>query len=303
MSDNFLKDINLNIRFVNFLEHCNSENHKLPWRRLYDYEILFVTDGEIMVRTKTETYSIGKNQLHIMPPFVYHTRFFEKDMQCSYFNAHLDFFYNQFDDDFSIDEAYQKNINPKGTPFTEKASWIRRSHYDGLKVPNKINIFDPDTFTEHFKNLYHTFYGDNDSKYILVKARTYELLADILKECKNNNVALFSFKNNHHESAVSNFVSLVERDYPSNINIAEFSSSYGLSKNHFSKIFKKQVGIAPHNYLINYRIEKAKIMLSTGKYYVNEIACKVGYDNVAYFSRLFKEKEGMSPLDFLNSFK
>jgi AraC-like DNA-binding protein len=83
------------------------------------------------------------------------------------------------------------------------------------------------------------------------------------------------------------------------LNLDEIVFKYGLSKNHFAKIFKQVTNLAPHDYLIAYRIEKAKELLKSGKYYINEVATMVGYPNYAYFSRLFKSKEGISPQNYL----
>jgi YesN/AraC family two-component response regulator len=64
-------------------------------------------------------------------------------------------------------------------------------------------------------------------------------------------------------------------------------------------LFKKQYNLSPHAFLISVRIDEAKKLLKSGKYMINEIAEKVGYDDIAYFSRLFKLKEGSSPLNYL----
>lgn len=83
------------------------------------------------------------------------------------------------------------------------------------------------------------------------------------------------------------------------LDLNQIAFKYGLSKNHFAKIFKQAMNLAPHDYLIAYRIKKAKDLLISGKYYVNEVAERVGFTNYAYFSRLFKNKEGISPQNYL----
>lgn len=62
------------VRYVNRLEGAVHENHIVPWRILYDFEIIFVTKGSLQVLKEDSEYTIGEGCLHIMPPFVRHTR-------------------------------------------------------------------------------------------------------------------------------------------------------------------------------------------------------------------------------------
>ncbi|HTF28027.1 MAG TPA: helix-turn-helix transcriptional regulator, partial [Flavitalea sp.] len=61
------------------------------------------------------------------------------------------------------------------------------------------------------------------------------------------------------------------------------------------KAFKNYTGIAPHKYLLQLRIEKAKMLLSGHAISIKEIALRLNFESAFYFSRLFKEKTGVSP--------
>ena len=57
-----------------------------PWRILYDFEMIFILDGELIVSEKgKESYSIKKYDMHIMPPNVWHTRRLPEDGYCRYY--------------------------------------------------------------------------------------------------------------------------------------------------------------------------------------------------------------------------
>ena len=64
-------------------------------------------------------------------------------------------------------------------------------------------------------------------------------------------------------------------------------------------LFKKELGVNLTNYIMNYRIEKAKELLRSTNLRSYEIAEKVGFLDESYFSRTFKKVTGQSP----NSFK
>jgi len=62
-----------------------------------------------------------------------------------------------------------------------------------------------------------------------------------------------------------------------------------------SKMYKKQTGISLKDYISEYRIEQAKILLRKSELLVSDVAEEVGFDNFTYFSTLFKKYTGMTP--------
>ena len=63
----------------------------------------------------------------------------------------------------------------------------------------------------------------------------------------------------------------------------------------FRKAFKTYTGIAPNQYLLQLKIEKAKMLLLDHSKTIKEIAFGLNFESAFYFSKLFKEKIGMSP--------
>jgi AraC-like DNA-binding protein len=70
----------------------------------------------------------------------------------------------------------------------------------------------------------------------------------------------------------------------------------GYSK--FRKVFKEQAGISPNQYYLNLRLKKAKELLTSTSLNVEEVAYHTGFDDIFYFSKLFKKKNGLSPKAF-----
>lgn len=72
------------------------------------------------------------------------------------------------------------------------------------------------------------------------------------------------------------------------------------------KLFKKEMGVTPLEYLTGLRMKKAEILLSslwTREYSVGEIAELCGYDNALYFSRVFRKRFGCSPTQYAHKTK
>lgn len=90
----------------------------------------------------------------------------------------------------------------------------------------------------------------------------------------------------------------VEENYNTALSTRDIAGRFFMNTSYFSKLFHEQMGCTFSNYLINVRVEKAKMMLTQTNMKLYDIAEAVGYTNVQYFSTIFKEKEGLTPSAF-----
>lgn len=90
----------------------------------------------------------------------------------------------------------------------------------------------------------------------------------------------------------------VEEYYNTALSTRDIAGRFFMNTSYFSKLFHEQMGCTFSNYLINVRVEKAKMMLTQTNMKLYDIAEAVGYTNVQYFSTIFKEKEGLTPSAF-----
>lgn len=82
------------------------------------------------------------------------------------------------------------------------------------------------------------------------------------------------------------------------LDISFLARRYGLSKDHFIKIFDQTYGFTPLDYFIRMRLQKACDLLMSTDYSIKYISHSIGYDDPYYFSRLFKKKIGLSPRQY-----
>ena len=80
--------------------------------------------------------------------------------------------------------------------------------------------------------------------------------------------------------------------------LSEMASVLNLSQYHFCRLFKQSTGVAPHQYLTQCRIERAKQLLRTTQLTITEIAFAVGLNNHSSFTRLFRRYVGITPKEF-----
>lgn len=77
--------------------------------------------------------------------------------------------------------------------------------------------------------------------------------------------------------------------------LAELAAVAGYSPTYFARQFKEATGLAPHQYLIHCRVERARCLLETGQLTVAEIARRVGFADQSHLDRHFKHLLGVSP--------
>lgn len=84
-----------------------------------------------------------------------------------------------------------------------------------------------------------------------------------------------------------------------NLNLSSIAEHFSYSPNYLNTIFRDEVGITILEYITQCRIQRAKELLRNPKAKLNEIAEALGYSNAAYFSVVFKKKEGISPKNYM----
>ena len=98
--------------------------------------------------------------------------------------------------------------------------------------------------------------------------------------------------------AVANAIEYMERNYFQTIEVASLARSFGYSRAHFSTLFAKRTGVAPHQFLTKTRIENAKKLLRETSFSMEEIAFSIGFSSAQQFCSHFKTLTGLTPLQF-----
>ncbi len=77
--------------------------------------------------------------------------------------------------------------------------------------------------------------------------------------------------------------------------VADLARRAGFSKTHYSRTFKRLTGRSPQQYLIDARIDRAKVLLARPDRSVTDIARELGYQDVYHFSKQFRRRTGKPP--------
>jgi AraC family transcriptional regulator len=87
------------------------------------------------------------------------------------------------------------------------------------------------------------------------------------------------------------------------IAVAELARLVGLSESHFARAFKQTLGMAPHRFIVERRLERGKRMLADTDDSIAQIAAACGFADQAHFARAFAKAFGASPSALRKSFR
>lgn len=90
----------------------------------------------------------------------------------------------------------------------------------------------------------------------------------------------------------------IMRDFARPHTLSDMARLSGYSESRFSALYKETYGVSPISDLINKRIEEAELLIRYGNLSLAEIAERVGFNSLYYFSKYFKKKLGKSPSEY-----
>jgi YesN/AraC family two-component response regulator len=90
----------------------------------------------------------------------------------------------------------------------------------------------------------------------------------------------------------------LHQNFANSLTRQEIADAVGVSNNYLSEIFRQELGLSPWDCLTRLRLQKAKELLRTTGDNITSVAAQTGFDDSAYFSRVFRKNIGMSPQEY-----
>lgn len=160
-----------------------------------------------------------------------------------------------------------------------------------VTVRNTTEEFIPNYKNEAFDNAFSFFAKEND----LVTLKDF--VKRTMAECIS---AIISKKQKAENPIIKKVCDYINDNLSEDISLEQMAEYTKVSSFYLSKLFKEEKGVTFVNFLSDRRLEKAQEMLKNTDKPIKEITAEVGYNDQNYFSRLFKNKFGISPSDFRN---
>ncbi len=106
-----------------------------------------------------------------------------------------------------------------------------------------------------------------------------------------------SFTAQHYQRVLD----FVARNFGRAITVEDMAAEAGISTYHFSRLFKRTIGRSPYQFVMAYRVERSKPMLTDRSRPMIDIALACGFSDQAHFSRVFKQIQGVTPKAWRNA--
>lgn len=90
----------------------------------------------------------------------------------------------------------------------------------------------------------------------------------------------------------------INENFEKNITLSYLSDMANLAPNYFLRLFKKETGITPKEYILQIRLEHARSLLSGTTSKITTIASECGFNDTSYFSLFFKKRFGKTPIEY-----
>jgi len=164
---------------------------------------------------------------------------------------------------------------------------IERLH--AINPGRELSFYDPDAY-------------DNSAELIrniAMQGHTplaFELESNgIIQQLISRFVAFATQKTPDVDERMARVLEYIHANIHTPIRIDQLADMSFLTKDHFIRLFKKQLTCTPGKYINQKKIEKAQLMMLLQNYSVQELAFQLGFENVSYFNRLFKKLTGENP--------
>ena len=270
---------------------------------LYNSESDFVDDQSPLTVTSCGHYSLIKR-----PRFVTNRPAGRKDYQLLYFLNGKGSFVHE-GNTITVPEGHVFIYYPGEPQYYEyylsdspDLYWI---HFTGNDIPGILDRLSLSSSRLHrvkvkdtYRNLFDKIIRELQLKQNhfdkLANIYFYELLTLMSRAAMEDSQQQNIYKYEQIERAIQVF----HTEYKMPFSIEDYARQCNMSVSWFARVFRRQTGLSPQNYLTNVRINKAKELLASSSYNIGEIAEIVGYQNPLYFSRIFKKYTGFSPSEY-----
>ena len=261
----------------------NWRNVNSPFTRLY-----YVTEGAARILLPTGIQELKPDHLYLVPSFTTHSYLCDTHFVHYYLHIYED---HQSESSILEDFSFPTEI-PAGDlelPLIKRLCGINPTMQLPQSDPTSYDN-NPTLINNIIKNKQRTFCDKVESRGIV-----YQLMARFLKDAQP--------KTEINDDRIQKVLSYIRKNIYKTIDIDSLAAISCLSKDHFIRLFKKEINNTPLQYINQKKIEKAQLILITDSMPVKNISYLLAYEDHSYFNRLFKKLTGVTPQQYRDRYK
>ena len=224
----------------------------------------FVTRGEGRLKTGGETYRLGPGDAFLIPA-----------EQLSYYEA--------------------SDVNPWSYSWAGvtglRAGWCVQQILEVAPERYVLRGLDTEKYAASIQKAAH-LEGTNTANYYRVGATLCELFSYLATDLPALGASGYT------GSLARRIKFYLDARYTERLHLNDVAAQFHVHPNHLSRLFRAEFGIAPKQYLMQRKLEKAELLLRETDTSVNLIAVSLGFEDQHSFSRAFKIYKGISPTEY-----
>jgi len=156
-----------------------------------------------------------------------------------------------------------------------------------------INFGFREELIDTYFKIYHLVLEEAPGFQQIASGLVIKLLGYIVAYKKQQN-----FSGKHIERVIQKARFYMHQNMAHEIDLKNMAMEHQVGYSYFRKMFKKYTGVAPHHYHLELKVLRARELILTTDRSIKEIGYELGFSSIYYFSRFFKNKIGVSPMEF-----
>ncbi|GHE44636.1 helix-turn-helix domain-containing protein [Sphingobacterium griseoflavum] len=273
----------LNIGYAEHHADWNWKNINSPFTRIH-----LVTKGSANIIRNGEKIALKAGHLYLTPAYTPHG--YECNEKLDLFYLHI---YESPDKSSSIFDSLEFPIEIKGDQLA--FDLIKRLHQ--INPGRELSYYDPNDY-DNSEELIRNIALQGSMPFALeLESRA------VIQQILSRFFSLAKEKSPDVDERMARVLDYIHAHIDTAIPISKLAEISFLTKDHLIRSFKKQINCTPRKYINRKKIEKAQLMLLVGDYSVQQLAFKLGFENVFYFNRLFKKLTGENPTNYRKRLK
>lgn len=268
----------LNIGLAVHNADWNWENVNSPFTRLY-----YVTEGSAQIELPDGIYTLSPKHMYFIPAFTIHTNICKSHFVHYYLHIYEDHY---SDNDWLDHWKFPVEIEATNLDLALFKRLCEINPHMTLQKSDPTTYDNNPTLMQNLiKNRQRAFCDKVESRGIV-----FQLLSRFFKQGQS--------KIEMEYNRIAKTILYIRKHLNEAIELEKLAEISCLSKDHFIRLFKKELGTTPLQYINQKKIEKAQLLLITEELAVKEIAFQLAFEDYSYFNRLFKKIAGVTPQEY-----
>ncbi len=152
-----------------------------------------------------------------------------------------------------------------------------------------------------FSTLRNELESDKIGGSLLIDSLKTALAIHLLRNYCTTKPKLSSYTDGLSKLTLKQVTEYIHNHLHQDVKLVELAAIAQMSPYHFLRLFKQSMGITPHQYILQRRIEKAKYLLQHSELSIADIAVRVGFCDQSHLTRYFKRIVGVTPKQLLQA--